>query len=150
MKKKLTIIITSAAFFVAISGANAQMMGNNVATDDHTAREEAEGGAIWQKLQNKETNCASLSDDDFGALGEYFMGQIMGDSHEAMNEMMTRMHGEESGLNLPVVVDKIFNGEFDPFFCAENNPKLFSQACFRNAGKHFRIAAKLHGVIGLR
>ena len=52
---------------------------NNTAlqTDDgHTAREEAEGKAVWEKLQAKELTCKDLSDDNFGTLGEYFMGQM--------------------------------------------------------------------------
>lgn len=63
--------------------------------DGHTAREEAEGKEIWTKLQAEEFGCENLSDDDFGALGEYFMGQTMGDSHEDMNNTMIRMMGEE-------------------------------------------------------
>ena len=53
MKKLFATIFISVAFLTMLSSANAQMMGGNIATDDHTAREEAEGKAIWQKLQNK-------------------------------------------------------------------------------------------------
>lgn len=68
------------------------MMGSDTVTqDDHTAREEVKGKDIWQGLQNKEVECANLSDDDFGALGEYFMGQMVGSSHPAMNQMMINM-----------------------------------------------------------
>src|SRR3989344_1253681 len=45
-------------------------------TDDHTAREEAEGKVIWEKLQAKELGCQDLSDDEFGALGEEGEEQI--------------------------------------------------------------------------
>ena len=110
MKKLTATIFISVAFLVTLSSANAQMMGGNVATDDHTAREEAEGKAIWQKLQNKETNCASLSDDDFGALGEYFMGQMMGNSHAAMNQMMVNMMGEEGEEQAHIVMGKRLSG----------------------------------------
>src|SRR3990167_4007953 len=69
----------------------------NTVTDSngHTAREEAEGKAVWEKLQTKELACKDLSDDNFGTLGEYFMGQMMGNSHEAMNNMMTAIMGEQ-------------------------------------------------------
>jgi len=110
MKKTFAIIITSAAFFVAISGAKAQMMGSNVVTDNHTVREETEGMAIWQKLQSKETNCASLSDDDFGALGEYFMGQMIGSSHPAMNQMMVSMMGQEGEKQAHIAMGKRLSG----------------------------------------
>ena len=79
-------------------------------TDDHTAREEAEGKVIWEKLQAKELGCQDLSDDEFGALGEYYMGQMLGDSHEAMNEMMTRVHGEEGEEQIHIVMGKRLSG----------------------------------------
>src|SRR3989338_177020 len=110
MKKILATIIIPAAFLIAISGANAQMMGSNFTTDDHTAREEAEGKAIWEELQAKQAGCADLSDEDFGALGEYFMGQMMGDSHEAMNAMMTQMLGKEGEEQMHVVMGKRLSG----------------------------------------
>src|SRR3989344_1372032 len=99
--KRLNLFIIAGVLvfsgFVVVSSVGAQ-------TDDHTAREEAGGMAIWQKLQNKETNCASLSDDDFGALGEYFMGTMVGDSHAAMNAMMIQMHGEEGEEQIHIVM----------------------------------------------
>ena len=65
------------------------MMGNTTTiSDGHTAREEAEGKAVWEKLQTKELARKDLSDNNFGTLGEYFMGQTIGDSHEATNNMM--------------------------------------------------------------
>src|SRR3989338_11616492 len=86
------------------------MHETNAQVDDHTAREEAEGKAIWERLQTKEITCVDLSDDEFGALGEYYMGQMVGDSHEAMNEMMTRVHGEEGEEQIHIVMGKRFSG----------------------------------------
>lgn len=74
--------------------------------DGHTAREEAEGKEIWTKLQAEELKCENLSDDDFGALGEYFMGQTMGDSHEDMNNTMIRMMGEEGEEEMHIAMGK--------------------------------------------
>ena len=101
----LLIIIGALVFsgFVVVSPVGAQ-------TDNHTAREEAEGEIVWQKLQSKEVVCGDLSDEDFGALGEYYMGQMLGDSHEAMNEMMMRMHGEEGEEQIHVVMGKRLSG----------------------------------------
>ena len=89
--------------FVAVSPVGAQ-------TDNHTALEEAEGKIVWQGLQSKEIVCEDLSNEDFGALGEYYMGQMLGDSHEAMNEMMIRMHGEEGEEQIHVVMGKRLSG----------------------------------------
>jgi len=110
MKKLIATIFVSVAFLITLSSANAQMMGGNFATDDHTAREETEGEAIWQKLQSKEINCGSLSDDDFGALGEYFMGQMMGNSHATMNQMMVNMMSEEGEERAHIVMGKRLSG----------------------------------------
>ena len=105
--KRLNLFIIAGALvfsgFVAVSPVSAQM-------DNHTAREEAEGEIVWQKIQSKEVACADLSDEDFGALGEYYMGQMLGDSHEAMNEMMIRMHGEEGEEQIHVVMGKRLSG----------------------------------------
>jgi|SRR3989344_2859221 len=86
------------------------MHETNAQVDDHTAREEAEGKAIWERLQTKEITCVDLSDEDFGALGEYYMGQMVGDSHEAMNAMMTQMMGEEGEEAMHVVMGKRLSG----------------------------------------
>ena len=101
MKKILTLTILIFAFSLsvpALSLAQGMMDFNNTTTqsdDGHTAREEAEGKEIRGKLQAGELKCEDLSDENFGALGEYFMGQMAGDSHEAMNNMMIAMLGEE-------------------------------------------------------
>lgn len=79
-------------------------------SDNHTAREEAEGKAIWEKLQAKQVTCDKLSEEDFGALGEYFMGQMTGSSHEAMNTMMEQMMGKVDEEQMHVVMGKRLSG----------------------------------------
>lgn len=76
------------------------------ANDDHTAREEAEGKEIWGKLQTDELKCEDLTDENFGALGEYFMGQMMGDTHESMNNIMIQMLGEKGEEEMHVALGK--------------------------------------------
>lgn len=90
--------------------------------EDHTAAEEAAGQIVWQKLQTKETNCAQLAENDFAALGEYFMGLMlapsgtegsrtgMGTSHGLMNQMITQMHGEEGEEAMHVALGKRLSG----------------------------------------
>lgn len=118
MKKIITTTLISLAFLTTVSGATAHMMGGTVAIDDHTAREEAEGRAMWDKLQAKQITCADVSDEDFGALGEYFMGLMlapsgvegMGNSHAAMNQMMVTMMGEEGEEQAHIVMGKRLSG----------------------------------------
>jgi len=78
--------------------------------DDHTAREEAEGRELWQRMEREEVGCKDLTDEQFAALGEYFMGEMTGDAHEAMNAMMTRMMGEEGEEQMHVVMGKRMSG----------------------------------------
>jgi hypothetical protein len=64
MRYFLLPIIAAIALIVSATSASAQMMGNALptVTDDHTAREEAEGREIWQQLQSKQLTCDTLSD----------------------------------------------------------------------------------------
>ena len=113
MKKIIWSTIGMVVFTLFTSGAVfAQgMMGNTITSSDgHTAREEAEGKIVWEKLQAKQVQCSDLSDDDFGVLGEYFMGQMTGTSHEAMNTMMEQMMGKEGEEQMHVVMGKRLSG----------------------------------------
>src|SRR3989344_5319607 len=117
MKKLLAIIFVFGLIFVATGMANAQMMGgfSNTSVDwdevvEHTFREEKEGKGLLDKLQAKEVACADLNDEQFGVLGEYFMGQMMGDSHASMNAMMIQAHGEEGEEQIHVVMGKRLSG----------------------------------------
>lgn len=112
LKKMITISACTVALAVALPVSAATMMGSGMTsrTDDHTAREEAEGKAVWEKLQAKQTSCANLTDDDFGVLGEYFMGRMVGDSHAAMNAMMARVHGDAGEEAMHVVMGKRVSG----------------------------------------
>ncbi len=115
MKKisAIGVAVLGIVFLVGIARAQmgSQMMGQGLAAeDDHTAREEAEGKAVWEKLQAKQTECKDLTDEDFGALGEYFMGQMLGEGHAAMNAMMISMMGEEGEETMHVVMGKRLSG----------------------------------------
>jgi len=109
MKKLLFVVILIVAFSLAFPTFSfAQgMMGDTVTVSDgHTAREEAEGNEIWGKLQDGELKCEDLTDENFGALGEYFMGRMAGEQHEAMNKMMIQMMGEEGEEQMHMAMGK--------------------------------------------
>ncbi len=111
MKKLLSITILLSALLLVPSSVFAQGMMDSdtpsgAPSDNHTAREEAEGKEVWEKLQAKEVTCEILSNEDFGVLGEYFMGQMVGGSHESMNTMMERMMGKEGEEQMHVVMGK--------------------------------------------
>ena len=105
--------IMSAVFILAGPVLAQGMMSGSgaVETDDgHTAREEAEGKIIFETLRAKETACEKLTDSNFGALGEYFMGTMLGPSHETMNAMMERMMGDDGEEQMHVVMGKRLSG----------------------------------------
>src|SRR3990167_10210844 len=85
---------------------------SSVTFDDHTAREELEGKETWEKLQSKQIECKNLTDEQYGALGEYFMGQSIGNTqrHALMNQMMTNMMGEEGEEQAHIAMGKRMSG----------------------------------------
>lgn len=75
-----------------------------------TTQDEANGKAIWDKLQAKQTDCKSLTDDDYDLLGDYFMGLMMGSAHESMNNRMTQVMGDQGEKQMHIVMGKRFSG----------------------------------------
>jgi len=115
--KKILGVLSLLAFNLLVFDANAQMMGgfSNTTVDwnevvEHTFREEQEGKEIWDKLQTKELACENLGNEQFGVLGEYFMGQMAGESHAAMNAMMIQAHGEDGEEQIHIVMGKRLSG----------------------------------------
>lgn len=108
--KRFTILIL--AFFLLgfmVSGKSMQAQATSP-SDDHTAREEAEGKKVWDKLQAKQLECKDLTDENYGSLGEYYMGQMTGNSHAAMNIMMERMMGKDGEEQIHIVMGKRLSG----------------------------------------
>src|SRR3989338_80032 len=104
-------ILVSVVLIAGLAGTASAHMGFSesgapVPPDGHTEQEEAEGKAIWEKLQAKQAACADLKNEDFAALGEYFMGAMMGDAHEAMNAMMVNMMGAAGEEQMHEVLGK--------------------------------------------
>lgn len=63
-------------------------------------QEEADGKALYDKLQAKQITCTDLSDNDFELIGEYLMGQRAGANHEQMNGMITQMMGDDAPMHI--------------------------------------------------
>ena len=90
IQKLIFTIVAASMIGLFATNASAQMMGTSPNTTldwnavvEHTTREQQEGKELWDKLQTKEATCENLSDEQFGVLGEYFMGQMSGESHAA-------------------------------------------------------------------
>ena len=115
MRKLLTIIVIPLTILFAadVIGARTAQAQNTEITEEiaeHTRREEARGKELWDHLQQQQITCGDLADQDFNALGEYFMGLMMGDSHAAMNAMITRMQGAEGEQQMHIIMGKRFSG----------------------------------------
>jgi len=119
MKKALLITFFLVTLLLTPSRTLAQgMMGNwtsspsSIISDDHTVREEAEGKEVWEKLQGKQLECKNLTNDHYAVLGEYFMGQSIGNTqrHALMNQMMTNMMGEAGEEQMHIAMGKRLSG----------------------------------------
>lgn len=101
MKKLITFLsLTFVLSLIFVTRANAQMMGfpnTQVTSSEIQAQqqEESEGKDLLDKLNNKSVSCQDLTDADFEKIGEYFMGQSIGDTarHVTMNNNMKSMMG---------------------------------------------------------
>lgn len=118
MKKLLfiTTIFISGLIFPTSSFAQGMMGFPSSPPDDATIQsqrqEEREGRKLLEDLSNKTVDCSQLKDTDFEKIGEYFMGQSIGDTsrHIVMNEMMKRMMGEKGEEQMHAVMGKRLSG----------------------------------------
>ena len=119
MKKLLfftTFIIIFSFVFPTFSFSQG-MMGLQSSSPDNTSiqsqqQEEQTGKKLLDGLSNKTVICSQLKDADLEKIGEYFMGQSIGDTsrHIAMNEMMKRMMGEQGEEQMHIVMGKRLSG----------------------------------------
>ena len=110
------IFVFSFALLPSLSFAQS-MMGFPSSSSDSAAiqsqqQEEREGKQFLDNLNNKIITCSQLKDVDFEKIGEYFMGQSIGDTskHIAMNEMMKSMMGERGEEQMHIAWGKRGSG----------------------------------------
>lgn len=89
------------------STASAQTPQSN---DAQTAKEEKEGQELWEKITKNELQCGELNDGQYEALGEFFMGRMLGSSHAQMNQQMAWMMGKEGEEAMHVALAKRLSG----------------------------------------
>lgn len=118
MKKIILLVITffllfspSVAFAQGMMGGSASSAQESQIIND-TSHEQSEGKAIWEKLQAKKIQCKSLTSDNYELLGEYFMGQMIGDTkrHALMNSMMQNMMGKNGEEQMHIILGKRMSG----------------------------------------
>jgi putative membrane protein len=120
MKKilfSLSILLILVSVFSSSVSAQGMMDWGNTSgatpsSVSSTAQDEAKGRQIWEQLQIKQTNCSNLNNDDFEVLGEYFMGQSIGNTerHAVMNKMMQGMMGQNGEEQMHITLGKRSSG----------------------------------------
>lgn len=103
-------ILPPTSFAQGMMGETNMMSTTSSTVDTHAVAEETKGKEIFNQLQSKQATCQNLSDDDFEVLGEYFMGQMAGSSHEAMNTMMSQMMGNDGERQMHIAMGKRLSG----------------------------------------
>mgnify|MGYP001565850282 CR=1 FL=1 len=109
-------ILGTSLLFGGIVSAQGMMGFLNSSPDNATIQsqqqEEQEGKIFLDELKNQTIICSQLKDVDFEKIGEYFMGQSIGDTsrHIAMNEMMKGMMGEQGEEQAHIVMGKRLSG----------------------------------------
>ena len=101
---------TALALFFVFVGAMPLVASAQATTTDDTAASVGAGQRIWQQLQAKQIPCSSLSDPNFENLGEYFMNQMMGSSHESMNEYVVSRFGQSGEEQMHITMGKRLSG----------------------------------------
>lgn len=114
---KLAALLIIGLMFASVTKVHAQMMGFPSSSPDNSAiqaqqQEEQEGKQLLDDLKNGKTTCQRLTDDNFEKIGEYFMGQAIGNTsqHISMNNMMKSMMGEQGEEQMHIAWGKRGSG----------------------------------------
>ncbi len=116
---KIAISTVMAVVFLGFAGvASAQgMMGDYgfAAASEATSSSssdagDATGAALLAKLQSGRTSCGQLTTQDFAALGDYYMGQMMGSYHDQADTVMTQRLGEQGDEAMHIAMGERLSG----------------------------------------
>ena len=88
----------------------AQTANTQINSNAQILQEEAQGKIIYDNLQANKASCSNISDNDFELLGDYYMGQMMGSSHAAMDALMTQRIGETNNRLTHIALGKRLSG----------------------------------------
>ncbi len=107
------LILSGLILFAPTVAAGAQsMVTTQVATTSSTSSSSGDqkGQDIYNQLQNKQTSCDKLAQDDFAALGDFFMGRMMGSAHETMDQYMTQNLGAAGDRQTHIAMGERLSG----------------------------------------
>lgn len=89
---------------------NPTYFSKSFSTDPGLLQEELAGKDLWMQIQNQQLVCATVSDEQFRLMGEFFMGQMMGDAHRAMNNRLLASLGKEASNETHITFGKRLSG----------------------------------------
>ncbi len=112
---KIILTIAISIFIIPVAGVSAQMMygapsSTSTVTNQTLDAGEAAGQAIAQKLQAKTVVCADLSQDNYESLGDYYMGLMMGSSHDSMEKSIEKAYGADYLKSMHIAMGERFSG----------------------------------------
>ncbi len=90
------------------SGPYAESSASNTAAN--TTSSEQQGQNIYNQLQNKQITCSKLNDTDFANLGDFYMSEMMGSAHDAMDQYMTRQLGASGDRQVHIAMGERLSG----------------------------------------
>lgn len=90
---------------------SAQMMTGQSSASSSSSSDEQKGEVIYNELQNKQTTCSQLTNDDFDVLGDFYMARMMGSTaHSTMDQQMTQHMGDTANTQMHVAMAKRLSG----------------------------------------
>ncbi|MEO8105294.1 MAG: SHOCT domain-containing protein [Candidatus Saccharibacteria bacterium] len=90
--------------------ASANMIIDQNSTTTSSSADEQKGQAIYTQLQNKQTSCAKLTNDDFDVMGDFFLGRMMGSAHDSMDQQMTQHIGANGERQAHIAMGQRLSG----------------------------------------
>ncbi len=101
-------LIGAALLVPGITSAN--MMTDQSTTTASASADEQKGQAIFAQLQNKQTSCVKLTNDDFDVMGDFFMGRMMGSAHDSMDQQMAQKLGANGERQTHIAMGQRLSG----------------------------------------
>lgn len=105
-------VVPTLALYVPFVSAQSMMdtQTSNTNTSATPDPGEQKGKTIYDQLQNKQTTCSKLTDDGFADLGDFYMSEMMGSTHDAMDQYMTNELGSSGDRQVHIAMGERLSG----------------------------------------
>lgn len=103
-------LLLGISIFAPSALADSMMATPSPSSSSAASADELKGEQVYNQLQSGATTCAKLTDDDFDVLGDFYMGRMMGSSHDAMNQEMSQQLGSAGERQAHIAMGKRLSG----------------------------------------